>query len=281
MQNHHMQALYLSVGFGDLRMMLRNMVEKIRSYIKCRGWLFSFLGFILALLAYTSLAWATVWGIIVKITSDTFNIAVLAILFFGAIISLILLTRQQGMNRLREKEKELSILKSNFEETIGQLKEKTVQYDELAEKYELGMEKKVQLTGCEITSDDKEKDPKLSITQRFVNMNESSLKLSKVEMLVKADGKELDEFVYNSSGPTLHLEVRKIMVSDMPPLNWNCWLSCETTKLSQAIPDYHGKEIEIEVNGIIEFEAGTVKINKTIDEKKKILFKVKPYQVTG
>ena len=276
-----MQALYLSVGFGDLRMMLRNMVEKIRSYIKCRGWLFSFLGFILALLAYTSLAWATVWGIIVKITSDTFNIAVLAILFFGAIISLILLTRQQGMNRLREKEKELSILKSNFEETIGQLKEKTVQYDELAEKYELGMEKKVQLTGCEITSDDKEKDPKLSITQRFVNMNESSLKLSKVEMLVKADGKELDEFVYNSSGPTLHLEVRKIMVSDMPPLNWNCWLSCETTKLSQAIPDYHGKEIEIEVNGIIEFEAGTVKINKTIDEKKKILFKVKPYQVTG
>jgi len=183
------------------------------------------------------------------------------------------------MNRLREKEKKLSILKSNFEETIGQLKEKTVQYDELAEKYELGMEKKVQLTGCEITSDDKEKDPKLSITQRFVNMNESSLNLSKVEVFVKADGKELDEFVYNSSGPTRHLEVRKIVVSDMPPLNLNCWLSCETTKLSQVIPDYHGKEIEIEVNGIIEFEAGTVKINKTIDGKKKIPFKTKLYQV--
>ena len=274
-----MQALYLSAGFGDLRMMLRDMIEKTCSYIECRGWLFSFLGFILALLAYISLAWATVWGIIVKITSDTFNIAVLAILFFGAIISLILLTRQQGMNRLREKEKELSILKSNFEGTIGQLKEKTVQYDELAEKYDLGMEKKVQLTGCEITSDDKEKDPKLSITQRFVNMNESSLKLSKVEMLVKADGKELDEFVYNSSGPTLHLEVGKIMVSDMPSLNLNCWLSCETTKLSQAIPDYHGKEIEIAVNGIIEFEAGTVKINKTIDGKKKIPFNAIPYRV--
>lgn len=260
-------------------MILWDLVEKICSYIERHGWLFSFLGFILALLVYTPLAGDTIGGIILKITSDTFDIAVLAILFFGAIISLILWTRQQGVNRLRKKEKELSTLKSNFEETIRQLRGKTMQYDELAKKYELGMEEKVKFTGCEITSDDEENYPKLSITQRFVNMNEISLKLSKVEMLVKADGKELDEFVYNSSGSTLHLEVGKIMVSDIPPLNLNCWLSCETTKLSQAIPDYHGKEIEIEVNGIIEFEAGTVKINKTIDGKKKIPFNAIPYRV--
>jgi hypothetical protein len=45
-----------------------------------------------------------------------------------------------------------------------------------------GLKRRVQFTDCEITSDGDIDNPKITMIQKFVNMSELPLKLSKVEL---------------------------------------------------------------------------------------------------
>ena len=145
-----------------------------------------------------------------------------------------------------------------------------------------GLDKRVQFTDCEIDLDESGSYPKLSVTQRFANTSELHLKLCKVEISVEADDRELDKFVYNPPNSTLDFDGgRRITVSETPfhPLNLNCWITCKTTKLSQVIQNYHGKDIRIDVDGIIELSTvRTTKISKCVLKSKHITLKPKPYR---
>lgn len=147
------------------------------------------------------------------------------------------------------------------------------------------LDKKIPLTGFEIETDESGDNPKVLITQRFANMFDEPIKLSKVDIMVKAgikDKKELDEFFYSPPNRVQHLG-DKIKTSSsnefFPALEPKCWIRFETTKLSQVISDYHGKEIRIDVveGGIIEFTRGIAKISKEIVDGRSVKFKRKPY----
>ena len=251
--------------------------ENIYSWIDKRSSLFTFWGLIISLAALVIsiiLAWEKFGGVIGKMIAIILGIVIIAISFFAVIIFAIGLIRKPLITRLNKKEEELRILTSKFEEETKQLKskleDKTKQYDEFIKKYKSGLEKKVQLTDCEINLEEKEKYPKLLITQRFVNMADSPLELSRVEMRARVDDIEIDKFVYN---PNNILDCgKKIQVSDMPPLNLGCWIKFKTTKISQVIPDYHGKMVEIVVEGYIEFAVGSVIIHKRVKEREEIGF---------
>jgi len=117
------------------------------------------------------------------------------------------------------------------------------------------------------------------MTHKFANMTDDHdpyLNLSRVDLVMIADGRELDTFFCNSARDAQFGD--KITVSEngvFSPLNLNCWIKCETTKLSQVIPDYPGKEIEIDVHGKIQFVVGTTKIDKVIEAEESIKFKSK------
>ena len=148
-----------------------------------------------------------------------------------------------------------------------------------------GLDKRIQLTDCEIDLDESGSYPKLSVTQRFANTSEFPLKLCKVEISVEADSRELDKFVYNPPNSTLDFDGgRKITVSETPfrPLNLNCGITCKTTKLNQVIQNYHGKDIKIDVDGIIEFSTVRItKISKRVLKSKHITLKPKQYLVVS
>ena len=87
-------------------------------------------------------------------------------------------------------------------------------------------EKKVQLTDCEIISDDSIDNPKITMIQKLANMNgghDPYLKLSKVDLVVKANGEELDTFFCNSARDAWFGD--KITASEngvFSPLNSDC-----------------------------------------------------------
>lgn len=123
-------------------------------------------------------------------------------------------------------------------------------------------------------------NPKIIMIQRFANMSELQLKLSKVELRMKdKDGDiEIDTFIYDPPSHTMDFG-SKIEASEdgvFSPLNLNCWIKCETTKLRRVIPDYQGKDIEIIVKGKIQFVVGTTKIDKVIEVEESITFKSEP-----
>ena len=93
--------------------------ENFWSRMKSYGWLYSLLSFILALSMAIYYARDTVVGIISKMTSDIFNIVVIALLFLGVIISFIRWNSQLLRNRLHK------------------LEEKTKKYDEFVEQIKL------------------------------------------------------------------------------------------------------------------------------------------------
>jgi len=128
-------------------------------------------------------------------------------------------------------------------------------------------------------------NPKITMIQRFANMSELQLKLSKVELRMKdKDGDiEIDTFVYDPPSHTMDFG-SKIKASEdgvFSPLNLDCWINCETTKLRQVIPDYPGKVIKIDVYGKIQFVVGTTKIDKVIEAEKSIKFKSKREQIVS
>jgi len=149
-----------------------------------------------------------------------------------------------------------------------------------------GLEKRVQLfPDCEIITDDSTDNPKITMIQRFANMSELQLKLSKVELRMKdKDGDiEIDTFIYDPPIHTMDFG-SKIEASEdgvFSPLNLNCWIKCETTKLSQVIPDYPGKEIEIDVCGKIQFATKTTKKDKVIEAEESITFKSKRERIVS
>lgn len=95
------------------------MIKKIIEHIKSNAWFYTFLAFILSLLMTVKQEKETIGGLIAKMSSDVFNIVVIAILFFGVIISFIRWNTQLLRNKLRKAE------------------EKAQQYDELAKHVEL------------------------------------------------------------------------------------------------------------------------------------------------
>jgi len=247
--------------------------EKIISHIKSHGGMYTFLSFILTLLMVIYQTRDIIGRIIAKVTSEILIIAII-VSFFGTIISFIFWLRQRWMNSLKRKERDLSAVKSELESKTKQLEEKTKQDGELVKKFQLGFAR------CEIETDESGDNPKLLITQRFFNIFVESLKLSKVEIMLKANGIELDEFVYNPPSRVQQLgnKIKTSSTKDLfPEPNLECWIRFETTKLSQVIPDYHGNEIRIDVEGVIEFTRGTAKISKEIVDGRSVKFKPKPY----
>ena len=138
-----------------------------------------------------------------------------------------------------------------------------------------GLEKRVQHLGdTEITlKDEKTGDPKILITQKLANATDLHLKISKVEILLKSNGEEIDRFHYKP--PEYVLEYgEKISFSNanpvIDPLDLNWLMQCESRRLGQMMPDYHGKEIMILVNGVIELSTKTTRIEKPIKGSKTI-----------
>ena len=110
--------------------------EKNLSRMSGYGWLYSLLGLIAPLLIAIYHARDTIGGLIAKMTSDIFNIVVIAILFLGVIMSFIRWNTQLLRNRLRKSEEETKQVKSKLEET-------TNQYDELFELTKLPLEDEI------------------------------------------------------------------------------------------------------------------------------------------
>jgi hypothetical protein len=138
-----------------------------------------------------------------------------------------------------------------------------------------GLEKRVQHLGdLEITLKDGEiGNPKILITQKLANASDIHLKVSKVEILLKANDKEIDRFYYKP--PEHVLEYGEgISFSNTDPvinsLNLNWLMQCESKELRDMMPEYHGKEIMILVNGLIELSTKTTRIEKPIKGGKMI-----------
>ena len=137
-----------------------------------------------------------------------------------------------------------------------------------------GLGKRVRLGDLEITLKDEEiGNPKILITQKLANASDIYLKVSKVEILLKANDKEIDRFYYKP--PEHVLEYGEgISFSNTDPvinsLNLNWLMQCESKELIEAMPDYHGKEIMILVNGVIELSTKTTRIEKPIKGGKMI-----------
>jgi|GEM_PF-3058644 len=159
-----------------------------------------------------------------------------------------------------------------------QLEEKTKQDAELVKKFKLGFPR------CEFETDESVDNPKVLITQGFLNIFVEQLKLSNVEIIVKANGIELDEFSYSPPNRVQQLgdKIKTSSTKDIfSKTRLNCWIRFETTKLRQVIPDYHGKVIKIDVHGKIQFATGTSKIDKAIEETKSITFKSKRERIVS
>lgn len=136
-----------------------------------------------------------------------------------------------------------------------------------------GLGKRVNLGDLEITlKDEKIGNPKILLTQKLANASDLHLKVSKVAILLKANGKEIDRFYYKPSENVLDGE--KISFSNtnlvIDPLDLNWSLQCKSKELIEAMPDYHGREIIILVNGVIELSTKTTKIEKPIKGSKTI-----------
>lgn len=94
--------------------------EKIISHIKRQREMYSFLSFILTLLMVVLYAWER--GVFAKMLLDILIIAVIVILFFGAIISFIRWVQRPWKDRLKKKEEEIGTLKSELDELVEQVK---------------------------------------------------------------------------------------------------------------------------------------------------------------
>ena len=144
-----------------------------------------------------------------------------------------------------------------------------------------GLEKRVQLRHNDIKitlEDGKSDDPKISITQKLANASDLRLRVSKVEILLKSDNKEIDKFYYRPPESVLDYGAKiKFSTTDpvIEPLDLNWLVHCESSKLSQAMPNCHGKEIMVSVNGIIELSTKTTKIEKTIKRNETLVIEAK------
>ena len=254
---------------------------------------------IAAILTIVEQLWKGRWG--VKVILDLFPAKIdtfwLVMLFFVMILLLVNYERIPLLGRkYKGNEKEINNSKSNskrakkifkmesediikledkikkcneqYKQLKSELEDKTKEHNDLIAFHESDLKKKVQLTDCDIKLHYKEENPKLTITQNLINMSYDKVALKSLFLYVVADGVEIDKIVYDSENATLDLG-KKIFVSDLPPYEINCWITCETTKLLGVMSNYHREKMRIEVDGEICFfvQSGMVtkKIKKTKD----------------
>nr|QNO56522.1 hypothetical protein CNIFIPMI_00014 [Methanosarcinales archaeon ANME-1 ERB7] len=157
--------------------------------------------------------------------------------------------------------------KKQNDECESKLVAKTKDHDDLIAFHESDLKKRVQLMDCDIKLHYKEGNPKLTITQKLINMSYDKLVLKSLFLFVKADGAEIDKIVYDSENATSDLG-KKIFVSDLSPFNKDCWITCETTRLPRINPNYHEEKVKIGVDGEICFYVQSGKVTKKIKETK-------------
>jgi len=185
--------------------------ENFLSRIKGYGWLYSLLGFILALLMTIYHARNTVGGILAKMTSDIFNIVVIAILFLGAIISFIRWNTQLLRNRLRKSEEEIKQVKSKLEET-------TNQYDELVELTKLPTEDKIitiePTAYLEVVKREVGDIPYLNFILNVHNHSYCLFAPKRVELKCYNSGKEVGEDVWDIEKDKEYISAKKYIKVD-------------------------------------------------------------------
>ena len=185
--------------------------ENFLSRIKGYGWLYSLLGFILALLMTIYHARDTVGGILAKMTSDISNIVVITILFLGAIISFIRWNTQLLRNRLRKSEEEIKQVKSKLEET-------TNQYDELVELTTLPPEDKIitiePAAYLEVVKRGISDIPDLNFILNVHNHSYYLFTLKRVELKCYNSGKKVVEDVWDVKKDREYISAKKYITVD-------------------------------------------------------------------
>jgi hypothetical protein len=210
---------------------------------------------------------------------------VIALLFFALIIALIakkvwidLPKRYVLKSKLDEWKKqngdEIKKIKLKEERCKSELEDKTKQHNDLIRFHESDLKKKVQLTDCNIKLHYQEGNQKLTITQNLINMSSDKLVLKSLFLYVKVDGAEIDKIVYDYENAISDLG-KKIFVSDLPPYEINCCITCETTKLLGVMSNYHGEKMRIDVDGEICFFVQSGKVTKKVKEMKEFEFGTK------
>ena len=245
--------------------------ERIYSWIESHKWWIGALVSLGALMSFAETVLKIIFWGAGKMTPDILDISIVVILFSCLILFSFMAYRDRWVKRLRIKE-----------EVNTKLEEKIKQYDGLVKKQESQLEEKIQFTDCEITSDGDIDNPITTITQTFVNMSELPLKISKVDIQMKAGAIELDSFFYNPPDQTTQFG-DKITASEngaFSPLRLDCWIKCKTGNI-QIVPKFQGKMIEIVVKGVVEFAVGTKRIVKSIERRRQVAFKRRPAQIVS
>jgi hypothetical protein len=118
--------------------------------------------------------------------------------------------------------------KKQNRECKSKLEAKTKEYNDSITRLESNLNKKIRFTNCDIKLHYKEGNPKITITQNFINMSYDKLVLKSLLLFVKIDGAEIDKIAYDHINATFDLG-KKLFVSDLPPYE-DCWVTCETTE---------------------------------------------------
>ena len=247
---------------------------------------------IAAILTIIEHLWKGRWGI--KMFLDLFPAKIdtfwLLITIFVTIILLVNYERIPLLGRgYKENEKEKTIPKSNsgsekkniqleledkikkcdeqYKQSKSKLEAKIKEHNDLITFHESDLKKKVQLTDCNIKLHYKEGNLKLTITQNLINMSYDKLVLKSLVLYVNVDGTEIDKIVYDSENATSDMG-KKIFVSDLPPYDINCWITCETTRLPRSIPNNYEEKMKIDIDGAICFYIQSGEVTKKIKKSK-------------
>ena len=171
-------------------------------------------------------------------------------------------------NKLKnELDEETKKCNEEYTSIKSKLEDKRKQLNDLIAFHESDLKKKVQLTDCDIKLHYKEGNPKLTITQNFINMSYDKLLLKSLFLYVVADGVEIDKIVYDSENATSDMG-KKIFISDLPPYDINCWITCETTRLPRSISNNYEEKMKIDIDGAICFYIQSGKVTKKVKETK-------------
>ena len=153
--------------------------------------------------------------------------------------------------------------KKQNRECQSKLEAQIKEHNDSIARLESNLNKKVQLTDCDIKLHYQEGNPKLTITEKLINMSSDDLVLKSLFLYVKGDGVEIDKIVYDYENANFDLG-KKIFLSDLSSFNKDCWITCETTKLLGVMSNYQGEKVKIEVDGEICFYVQSGKVTKKI-----------------
>jgi len=105
--------------------------------------------------------------------------------------------------------------------------------------------------------------PEIKIQQFIRNGSEVHLKLSRIDVTLKVNDRDLDRIEYTSDLETRHGLITKDM--NIPPHELNFLIEYETTRLNQVISDFKEQSfLKIDTSGKIELQSRTTKIQKDV-----------------